>query len=166
HPVGRRGWGRTVSRVLFSRRRERRATGRSSLSGGCRQPPLAAYPRLKRCGPHLVAAWPCSGRRLPCPRALRSGRWALTPPFHPCLCRALARPAIGGLLSVALAVASRRPGVTWRPALWSSDFPRPGLLPEPRSSRPTRAQIYAAGARPTVRRPARPRFPAGVGVVG
>src|SRR5690606_8803785 len=127
HPVGRRGWGRTVSRVLFSRRRERRATGRSSLSGGCRQPPLAAYPRLKRCGPHLVAAWPCSGRRLPCPRALRSGRWALTPPFHPCLIPSLALGAIGGLLSVALAVALRRPGVTWRPALWSSDFPRSGL---------------------------------------
>jgi len=30
----------------------------------------------------------------------------------------------GGLLSVALSVASRRPGVTWQSARWSSDFPR------------------------------------------
>jgi hypothetical protein len=30
----------------------------------------------------------------------------------------------GGLLSVALAVGSRRPGVTWHLALWSPDFPR------------------------------------------
>jgi len=29
----------------------------------------------------------------------------------------------GGMLSVALAVGSRPPGVTWRPALWSPDFP-------------------------------------------
>ena len=33
---------------------------------------------------------------------------------------------IGGLLSVALAVGSRRPGVTWHSALWSPDFPRLG----------------------------------------
>jgi len=31
--------------------------------------------------------------------------------------------AIGGLLSVALSVASQRPGVTRHPALRSSDFP-------------------------------------------
>ena len=31
--------------------------------------------------------------------------------------------ARGGLLSVALAVGSRLPGVTWHPALWSPDFP-------------------------------------------
>ena len=29
----------------------------------------------------------------------------------------------GGILSVALSVGSRPPGVTWRPALWSPDFP-------------------------------------------
>ena len=33
--------------------------------------------------------------------------------------------AIGGLLSVALVVGSRPPGVTWHPALWSPDFPPP-----------------------------------------
>ncbi len=31
--------------------------------------------------------------------------------------------AIGGLLSAALVVSSRSPGVTWHPALWSPDFP-------------------------------------------
>ena len=30
---------------------------------------------------------------------------------------------LGGLLSVALSVGSRLPGVTWHPALWSPDFP-------------------------------------------
>ena len=35
----------------------------------------------------------------------------------------------GGLLSVALSVGSRPPGVTWHPALWSPDFP-----PFPRKS--------------------------------
>ena len=34
---------------------------------------------------------------------------------------ALAR--LGGLLSAALVVGSRRPDVIWHPALWSPDFP-------------------------------------------
>ena len=33
--------------------------------------------------------------------------------------------AIGGLLSAALVVGLRRPGVTWHPAHWSPDFPPP-----------------------------------------
>ena len=57
-----------------------------------------------------------------CPRR----RWALTPPFHPC--HACLAASFGGLLSVALAVASRRPGVTWHSALWSPDFPRRSCL--------------------------------------
>ena len=32
---------------------------------------------------------------------------------------------LGGILSVALAVGSRPPGVTWHSALWSPDFPLP-----------------------------------------
>jgi len=36
-------------------------------------------------------------------------------------------PAIGGLLSAALVVGLRRPGVTWHPAHWSPDFPPPYL---------------------------------------
>ena len=48
---------------------------------------------------------------------------ALTAPFHPCLCSLPREGAIGGLLSVALSVASRRLGVTQHPARWSPDFP-------------------------------------------
>jgi hypothetical protein len=44
------------------------------------------------------------------PRRLRSGRWALTPPFHPCPRRAASlsrsRIVVGGLFSVTLSVAS------------------------------------------------------------
>jgi len=58
------------------------------------------------------------------PLPLPGARCALTAPFHPCLCTRPGPRAIGGLLSVALSVASRRPGVTRHPALWSSDFPR------------------------------------------
>src|SRR5690606_16934719 len=57
---------------------------------------------------------------------LPGSRCALTAPFHPCLIptHLAVRRAIGGLLSVALSVGSRRPGVTWHRALWSPDFPR------------------------------------------
>jgi len=61
--------------------------------------------------------WPCSSWGLPCHGLLPAVRWALTPPFHP-------YPQAGGMFSVALSVAFRRPGVTWQLALWSSDFPR------------------------------------------
>jgi hypothetical protein len=54
------------------------------------------------------------------PRLSPDARCALTAPFHPCL----SPRAIGGLLSVALSVASRRPAVSRHPALRSSDFPR------------------------------------------
>jgi hypothetical protein len=53
---------------------------------------------------------------------LPDSRCALTAPFHPC--HALPGEPFGGLLSVALSVGSRRPGVTWHRALWSPDFPR------------------------------------------
>src|SRR5690554_1596677 len=33
--------------------------------------------------------------------------------------------SLGGILSVALSVGSRLPGVTWRSTLWSPDFPPP-----------------------------------------
>jgi len=49
-------------------------------------------------------------------------RCALTAPFHPY--HAHPKMPFGGLLSVALAVGSRRPGITWHLALWSPDFPR------------------------------------------
>lgn len=43
--------------------------------------------------------------------------------------------AIGGLLSVALVVGLRRPGVTWHPAHWSPDFPPPYLSIKNRNSK-------------------------------
>ena len=65
--------------------------------------------------------WPCSGWGLPCHHVLPRMRCALTAPFRP-YHACLAAP-FGGLFSVALSVGSRRPGVTWHPALWSPDFP-------------------------------------------
>jgi len=52
--------------------------------------------------------------------------------------------AIGGLLSVALVVGLRLPGVTWHPALWSPDFP-PSCLSTRRHNNKT------ATAQPTPR---------------
>ena len=65
--------------------------------------------------------------RPPLPKA----RCALTAPFHPCLCSLT--EAIGGLLSVALSIGFRRPGVTRHPALWSSDFPPMDTVTRPTS---------------------------------
>src|SRR3989442_421801 len=90
----------------------------SSLWDGCRQPPRAAYPQLQRPGPGLAAYLALLRLGVTVPRPLPAARWALTPPFHP-------YPWIkGGLFSVALSVALRRPGVTWQSALRSSDFPQ------------------------------------------
>ncbi len=47
---------------------------------------------------------------------------------------------LGGLLSVALSVGSRPPGVTWHPALWSPDFP-----PCPQASTATAWPTPSAG---------------------
>lgn len=52
-------------------------------------------------------------------------RCALTAPFHPYRCPRTCHGHLGGILSVALSVGSRRPGVTWHLALWSPDFPPP-----------------------------------------
>src|SRR5438876_7706649 len=51
----------------------------------------------------------------------------------------------GGLFSVALSVASRRPGVTWQSALGSSDFPQhttPSSMPRPSRPTATRQENY------------------------
>jgi len=50
------------------------------------------------------------------PSLLPNLRWALTPPFHP-------YQLLGGIFSVALAVGSRLPGITWHFTLRSPDFP-------------------------------------------
>jgi hypothetical protein len=135
--------GRRISRVL-SPAPER--GGGSFLWDRRRRRPRAAYPgsrhgepRLERATPS-TPAWPCSGWGLPCHRRCRRRGALLPQPFHPCLCPSLTRWAIGGLLSVALSVASRRPGVTRHPALWSSDFPR-RPRGAPRSSLASRTSI-------------------------
>lgn len=101
--------------------------------------PLAAYPELERDGQPLAPVWPCSQWGLSCRGRLRRARWALTPPFHPCLCGRPKPSAIGGLFSVTLSVASRRPGVTRHRALWSPDFPRAVPHGRPAASSPSAA---------------------------
>ncbi len=48
----------------------------------------------------------------------------------------------GGMLSVALAVGLRLPGVTWHPALWSPDFPPPAMR-QAAAAWPTRRGIVS-----------------------
>jgi len=60
------------------------------------------------------------------PTLLPGSRCALTAPFHPCRPpRPHGRRVLGGLLSVALSVGSRPPGVTWHLIRRSPDFPPP-----------------------------------------
>jgi hypothetical protein len=61
-------------------------------------------------------------------------RGALLPHHFTLTCGPDESGPIGGVFSVALSVGSRRPGITWRPALWSPDFP---------------PRLRAAAARPT-----------------
>ncbi len=106
------------------------------------------HPTRERRGPrHSSPIWSCSRWGLPCRSvarlAVRSYRTVsplqihLRPPpdtegtwSAACAaasartCDGRAQMAIGGLLSVALSVGLRRPGVTWHLALWSPDFPR------------------------------------------
>ncbi len=65
--------------------------------------------------------WSCSRWGLPCHFCCQK-RGALLP--HPFTLTDLPKQT-GGILSVALAVGSRLPGVTWHLTLWSPDFPRP-----------------------------------------
>ena len=98
-------------------------------------------------GPYLrIPIWSCFWWGLPCHELLPAMRCALTAPFHPYLqFLPKKKPHEGGLLSAALSVGSRRPGVTWHPALWSPDFPpllqsrRP---PQQRPSSPLRGAYY------------------------
>src|SRR6185437_1508321 len=108
-------WSRPVSRVLYALRRDSHSS----------RPGVAAWlqqPTREQRGPRYRSPiWSCSEWGLPCrtalaPYAVRSYR-TLSPLPVPLR-------AIGGLLSVALAVSSRCPGVTWHSALWSPDFPR------------------------------------------
>ena len=105
-------WSQPLSRVLSWTVIR---LGPQSLTGSSNLPAPNAGRAIR--GP----IWSCFGWSLPCHGLLPAARCALTAPFQPYLIP-LAW-AIGGLLSVALVVGSRPPGVTWHPALWSPDFP-------------------------------------------
>src|SRR5437867_10881880 len=66
--------------------------------------------------------WPCSDWGLPCHRCYQR-RGGLLPHLFT-LTRIGLATSMGGVFSVALSVAFRRPGVTWQSTLWGSDFPR------------------------------------------
>ena len=70
---------------------------------------------------HRISIWSCSEWGFPSPRtvtsrAVRSYRTISPLPSNPEI-------SLGGILSVALSVGSRPPGITWHLALWSPDFP-------------------------------------------
>ena len=64
--------------------------------------------------------WSCSEWGLPC-HCCYQQRGALLP--HPFTLTCIRERIIGGLLSAALSVGFRPPGVTWHSTLWSPDFP-------------------------------------------
>ena len=134
-PPCERGGSRPISRVLSW------ATIHLGRTSPCASSDLPGSP----CGPQertrrsaRFPIWSCSRWGLPCRRMLPPARCALTAPFHPYLPSPVCTSHdIGGLLSVALSVGSRPPGITWHLALWSPDFPPrreaqrlPGRLPQ------------------------------------
>jgi hypothetical protein len=118
---GKEGGSRPVSRVLSWATIPLGCTSpctSSDLPGNTRGPRVAGRSEPR---PACSPIWSCSGRGLPC-RACCQARGALLP-HHFTLASHERTRDFGGLLSVALSVGSRPPGVTWRPALWSPDFP-------------------------------------------
>ena len=110
----------SVRRVSIASRQLRQQGGIISLghgiTAGLKQPTRDSIGAGHASSP----IWPCSEWGLPCDLCYqRPG--ALLP--HPFTLACAPFGAIGGLLSAALSVALRRPGVTRHPALWSSDFP-------------------------------------------
>jgi len=141
-------WSRPVSRVLCALRRDSHSS-RPSVTAWLKQPT-----RERRGPRHRSPIWSCSGWGLPCRSVARLavGSYPTVSPLprscHPsaalqpleyglgrrplrvrrqssrCKSDRRVTGSFGGLLSVALSVGSRRPGVTWHPALRSPDFPR------------------------------------------
>ena len=94
-------------------------SSRTAVASGLQQPTRDFIGAGRSWSP----TWSCSGWGLPCDHGYpQSG--ALLP--HPFTLTCAAFAAIGGLLSAALSVVSRRPAVSRHPALWSSDFPPVG----------------------------------------
>jgi hypothetical protein len=116
-------WSRPISRVLSG----------ATIHLRCASPRTSSDLPGSTCGPHARPGsrrtrtacspiWSCSGRGLPCHRVLPPARCALTAPFHPYRSRPRMARDLGGLLSVALSVGSRPPGVTWHLALGARTF--------------------------------------------
>ena len=141
----RKRWSRPVSRVLYVLRRDshssrpRVAAGSSNLPGND-----AGRVIVPLFG--LAPGGVCRAVRR-CPRrgALLPHRFTLTAPCGP----------FGGLLSVALSVGSRRPGVTWHPALWSPDFPRCTCVRRDCPADSARAIVRSATSQSALRRHAK-----------
>ena len=103
---------------------ENNHSSRPGVTAGLQQPTRKARgPRVAPCDASFPI-WPCSEWGLPCRSvarlAVRSYRTISPLPVSGC-------PDHRRYLSVALSVASRRPGVTWHSALWSPDFPPPSF---------------------------------------
>ncbi len=117
-------------------------------SGPCVTTRLKQPTRERRGPRHDSPIWPCCGWGLPSREMLPLARCALTAPFHHHRTRPEGR-FLGCLLSVALSVGSRLPGVTWHPALCSPDFPpsRSKLRNSDRLSGADPAEVAAWGLR-------------------
>ena len=96
-----------------------------------------------------IPIWPCSGWGLPC-RNCYQLRGALLP--HPFTLtgrhHAQARRSSGGLLSVALSVGSRLPGVTWHPGPEEPGLSSRRENPRPATAWPALRTVYALGFQP------------------
>ncbi len=171
--------GRPTPLAAYPRLRSRRSPFRASHTPGRDGPSLAAYLALLRPGftvppPLPEARWALTrapDRRRPAPRGPPPRTLSPVPAPR----RGGLRGAAGGLLSVALSVAPARtswrqtpplpgtpatksrgrPGVTWRSALRSPDFPRAATAPKGRPSRDRPAGRHGAEYTPP-RRPYRP----------
>ena len=155
--AGTRGTAPAADRADRRRTRSRkpssvRPEGRMVISLGWRSPatssglPAAAptYARRRRrrgwSGPDLAAYLALLPLGVAVPSLLPGTRWALTPPFHPYL--VLRR---GGLFSVALSVALRRPGVTWQRALGARTFLEPANIHGPATIALRTSKVTPAG---------------------
>ncbi len=117
----------SVSRVLYSKERQSFIWKKHHCS------PQATYPETRashtmslanqwRCFP----IWSCTGWGFHCHFCYQK-RGALLPHHFNLTCSS--EDAIGGIFSAALSIGSRRPAVSWHPALRCPDFP-----PKPKTS--------------------------------
>lgn len=110
--------------------------GHFSHPAGAERPACAEcdyYPGFLTGGP----PFPCSvlhHARFAVPSGCPDSRWALTPPFHPCLCPC--GPSAVSFCCTVCPGSSRFPSLTFmrRVALWCPDFPHPPLARKLRPS--------------------------------